>query len=86
MELIAAILLAGPLGYFARSRRQGLMLYLIAWAIVFPIQTVVVYTDTDPAGNDWQYWAVNAAILAFGIGLNHLGARFAARRRLAYRP
>jgi hypothetical protein len=87
MELIAAILLAGPLGYFARSSRQGLVLYLIAWAVIFPVQTVVVYTDTDPSGNDWQYWVFNVVILAFGIALNRFGARLAGRRRrLAYRP
>ena len=81
MELIAAALLAFPLGFFARSRRQGLVLYLIAWAIIFPVQTVVVWSDTDPSGNDWQYFAVNAVILAAGIGLNRLGWTVARRRR-----
>jgi hypothetical protein len=81
MELIAAIVLAGPLGYLARTPRQGLVLYLLAWAIIFPVQTVAVYADTEPAGNDWQYFVVNAFILAFGLGLNRLGARLAARRR-----
>jgi hypothetical protein len=78
MELIAAILLAGPLGYFAR---RGLTLYLIAWAIIFPVQTVVVYADTDPSGNDWLYWLFNALILALGIGLNRLGRHLRVRRR-----
>ena len=73
MELIAAVLLAGPLGYFARTRKQGLVLYLIVWAVIFPVQTVVVYSDTDPSGNDWLYWVFNALILAFGLGLNRLG-------------
>ena len=41
----------------ARTARQGLMLYLAAWAVIFPVQTVVVYLDTDPHGNDWMYWA-----------------------------
>ena len=66
MELIAAVLLAGPLGYFTR---HGLRNYLIAWAIVFPVQTVVVWSDATE-GSAWPYFAVNAAILAFGIGLN----------------
>jgi hypothetical protein len=57
------------------------VLYLLAWAIIFPVQTVAVYADTEPAGNDWQYFVVNAFILAFGLGLNRLGARLAARRR-----
>jgi hypothetical protein len=66
MELIAAVLIAGPLGYFTR---HGLRNYLIAWAIIFPVQSVVVWsTATD--GSTWPYFAVNAGILAFGIGLN----------------
>jgi hypothetical protein len=81
MELIAAILLAGPLGYLSRSARRGLVLYLIAWAVIFPVQTVVVYADTDPSGNDWLYWLFNAFILAGGIGLNRLGHHLGRRRR-----
>jgi hypothetical protein len=81
MELITAVVTAGPLGYFSRSRRRGLLLYLLAWAIVFPVQTIVVLSDTDPAGNDWQYWAVNAIILTTGIGLNQLGHRLSEARR-----
>ena len=72
MELIAAILLAGPLGYFARSSRSGLVLYLIAWAIIFPIQTVVVSND---GGLDLLYWVFNALILGLGVGLNRFGRR-----------
>ena len=72
MELIAAVLLAGPLGYFTR---HGLRNYLIPWAIVFPLQTIEVH----PAG-DWAYWPVNALILAFGIGLNRLGHVLRAKR------
>jgi len=79
MELIAAVLLAGPLGYFARSSRSGLVLYLIAWAIIFPIQTVVVF---DAGGQDPSYWVVNALIFGLGIGLN----RFGRRRRQARAP
>ena len=77
MELIAAILLAGPLGYLSRTARRGLVLYLIAWAVIFPIQTVVVFAD---GGNDPLYWVFNALILAFGIGLNRLGHRLRHRR------
>jgi hypothetical protein len=69
MELIAAVALAGPLGYFTR---HGLRNYLIAWAIVFPLQTVVVYHEATD-GSTWPYFAVNAAILALGIGLNRAG-------------
>jgi hypothetical protein len=78
MELILAILLAGPAGYFLRSYRRGLTVYLVAWTIVLPIQTIVVYSQGD---GGWQYWPVNAAILAAGIGLNRLGCRLGRRRR-----
>jgi len=72
MELIAAIVLAGPLGYFARSSRSGLVLYLIAWAVIFPVQTVVVAGD----GNlEFSYWVFNALILGLGVGLNRYGRR-----------
>ena len=83
MELIAAVLFAGPLGYFAKSRKQGLMLYLMLWAVLLPIQTIVVFNAQD---GDWMYWAVNAFILAVGIGLNRLGAKLSERRRPRERP
>ena len=73
MELIAAVLLAGPLGYFAR---RGLRYYLIAWAVIFPVQTVVVFGEGDGA---WSYWVINAVILALGIGLNRIGHRLASK-------
>lgn len=79
MELIAAILFAAPLGYFCRTRRLGLGLYLLVWAIVFPIQTVGVH-ESNPDDIEPLYFVINAVILAVGIGLNRLGARFAARR------
>jgi hypothetical protein len=76
MELILAIAGAGPMGFFAS---RGLALYLAAWAIVFPVQTVVVFSDGH---GEFSYWVVNAAILAGGVGLNRLGARLR-RQRLA---
>jgi hypothetical protein len=79
MELITAILLAGPLGYFA-PRRLGLVLYLLVWAIVLPIQTLVVHSE-NPDDINVAYPLVNAAILAAGITLNRLGAAARARRR-----
>jgi hypothetical protein len=80
MELIAAIVLAGPLGFFAR--RWGLGLYVLAWVLILPIQTIQVH-DADPDDINWQYVVVNAAILAFGVGLNRVGAGLAARRARA---
>ena len=72
MELIAAILLAGPLGFYARSSRAGLALYLVVWAIIFPIQTVAI---SQEEGLEVSYWVINALILGMGIGLNRFGRR-----------
>ncbi len=82
MELIAALLIAGPLGYFAHTRRQGLLAYLGLWATIFPIQTIVVFHESGD-DNNAMYWVVNAVILTFGIGMNTLGLRLRARRGLA---
>jgi hypothetical protein len=80
MELLAAILLAGPLGYLTPDRRRGLVLYLLVWAIILPIQTVAVH-NTDPDDINWQYPVVNAVIVAAGVALNQLGAAVRVRRR-----
>lgn len=80
MELILAVLGAGPIGYFTPTRRMGLTVYLIAWAVVFPIQTVVVYSMGDDGG-DVLYWVFNALILCLGIGLNRLGSVLGERKR-----
>jgi hypothetical protein len=81
MELIAAIVLAGPLGYLARTRRRGLALYLVAWAVIFPIQTIVVHSE-NPDDIVVAYFVFNALILAGGIALNRLGALLRRRRAL----
>jgi hypothetical protein len=87
MELIAAVLVAGPLGYFVqtRTRVRGIATYLVLWAVIFPIQTAVVHAenadDIEP-----MYFIVNALILAGGIGLNTLGARLRERRRRTVSP
>jgi hypothetical protein len=87
MELIAAILVAGPLGYFVQSRTRvrGIAIYLVLWAVIFPIQTAVVHAenadDIEPT-----YFIVNALILAGGIGLNTVGARLRERRRRTVSP
>jgi hypothetical protein len=79
MELILAVLVAGPLGWFVHDRRRSLAVYLCLWAVVFPVQCVVVHAEGDL---DPSYWPLNAVILAGGICLNHLGARLRTRRRL----
>ena len=80
MELILAILAAGPAGYLTESRKRGLVVYLALWAIVFPIQTVVAYAISDD-GSDALYWVSNALILCLGVGLNLLGSVLGERRR-----
>jgi hypothetical protein len=81
MELITAILIAGPLGYLVqlRTRLRSLCVYLALWAVIFPIQTAVVHAEN---ADDIQpmYFVVNALILVAGIGLNTLGARLRRRR------
>ncbi len=77
MELINAVLIAGPLGFRIRDRRGSLGLWLGIWAVVFPIQTIVVSNDS---GLDALYWVFNAGILALGIVLNIAGSRLRARR------
>jgi peptidoglycan/LPS O-acetylase OafA/YrhL len=79
MELIGAILIAGPLGYFVRPRTRALVAYLAIWAIIFPIQTVVVHSE-NPDDIQPLYFVFNALILGLGIGLNSLGARLRSRR------
>ena len=77
MELAVAVAIAGPLGYFAGKR--ALAIYLVLWAVIFPIQTIVVHSEN---ANDINvlYLVFNAVILAFGIGTNRLGARLRPRR------
>jgi peptidoglycan/LPS O-acetylase OafA/YrhL len=71
VELIAAVVIAGPLGY--ALGRRGLAVYLALWAIVFPIQTIVVHSE-NPDDIVVAYFVINGLILALGIGLNRLGA------------
>jgi hypothetical protein len=80
VELILAILVAGPAGYLTATRRRGVGIYLVAWAVVFPIQTYVVFSSDD-SGNDALYWVFNALILAGGLALNQLGSMLRRRRR-----
>jgi len=83
MELIAALLSAGPLGYLIRDRRGALVAYLVVWAIVFPIQTVVVHSE-NPDDIVASYFVINALILGLGVGLNRLGA-WLRERKLGHR-
>lgn len=77
MELVLAVLVAGPLGYFLRDGSRALRVYLAAWAVVFPVQTVVVHAtgDLEPL-----YFLFNLPILGLGVGLNRVGHRLAGRR------
>ena len=80
MELILAILGAGPIGYFVASRRRALLTYLCLWAALFPVQTIVVFSENGSDDNA-MYWVFNALILGAGIGLNRCGVLLAERRR-----
>ena len=80
MELILAILGAGPIGFFSPTRRRALTVYLCLWAVVFPVQTIVVFSESGSDDNA-MYWVFNALILGLGIGLNRCGALLAERRR-----
>jgi hypothetical protein len=77
MVQIATLLLAGPLGFFCRSRKKGLVIWLVAVAVLLPIQTILVLPDDD---EPVAYLLVQVLTLAVGIGLNALGARLRARR------
>jgi hypothetical protein len=78
MELIAAVLIAGPLGYFFSPRKRALVAYLVVWAVIFPIQSAVVGITDD---FDVLYFVFNALILCLGLGLNRYGSVLAERRR-----
>jgi hypothetical protein len=80
MELILAIIGAGPIGWFSPTLRRALTIYLCLWAVVFPIQTIVVFSESGSDDNA-MYWVFNALILGAGIGLNRLGTVLAERRR-----
>ena len=80
MELILAVLVSGPVGFFVAPRRRALLVYLGLWAVVFPIQTVVVFSE-DGSDKNVFYFLVNALILCGGIALNRGGALLAERRR-----
>ena len=79
---MAAVLVAGPLGYFCATRRRGLGLYLLVWAVIFPFQTIVVQR-ANPDDINVLYFVLNAVILGVGIALNRLGARLRPRRARA---
>lgn len=80
MELILAVVGAGPIGYFTKTRKQGLVTYLVLWAIVFPIQTFVVHSE-NADDISVLYVVFNALILSLGLGLNRLGSVLRERRR-----
>ena len=79
MELITAIAIAGPLGFFIRPAQRARLFYLLLWVVVFPIQTIVVFSESGSDNNAF-YWVVNALILTLGLTLNAAGARLRARR------
>jgi len=79
MELIPAILVAGPAGYFTETHKRGLIIFLALWAIVFPVQTVVVHSE-NPDDIEVLYFVFNALILCLGVGLTRLGSVLGERK------
>ncbi|MEA2171206.1 MAG: hypothetical protein QOF76_4506 [Solirubrobacteraceae bacterium] len=77
MELILAIVAAGPIGWFAPDLATARRRYLLLWVAVFPLQTVVVILtdDIDPL-----YFVLNVPILLLGLTANTCG-QYLARRR-----
>jgi hypothetical protein len=84
MELILALLVPGPLGYLMPDRRVGLAAYLAAWAVVLPVQTILVHSE-NPDDLNWQHPLVQVVIVSLGLGLNHVGRTFRERRLAAAR-
>ena len=85
MELIFAILGAGPIGYLTKTVKQGVIVYVGLWAVVFLIQTVVVHSENaDDIGI--LYFVINAVMLCVGLGLNRLGSVMRDRRQWRPRP
>jgi hypothetical protein len=82
MELIVAILVAGPLGHLTTRPRTGVTTYLAIWALVLPLQTFVVHSQNSDDLN-WQYVAVQVLVLAFGLGMNRLGRALRHHRRVS---
>jgi hypothetical protein len=80
MELILANRRRRPNRLLRETRKRGLLVYLALWAIVFPVQTVVVYS-MDGSDGEILYWIFNALILCVGLGLNRLGSVLGERRR-----
>jgi hypothetical protein len=78
MVQIAALLFAAPLGYFCKTRRQGLAFYGLLTAVLLPIQTLWILSDS-PDDVNVGYWVIQVLTLAVGLGLNALCARLRER-------
>lgn len=66
------MLIAGGIGFFTETRKQGIDVYLALWAIVFPIQTIVAFSESSDD--------INALIPCLGICFNRLGLSLRERR------
>ncbi len=91
MELIAALLVAFPLGYFIRQRLAAYLAYVAAHSFIFTFQTTALTREwvggstqafpKEPDAIPWAYGLVNLAIYGLGFGLVTLGGIVATRRR-----
>jgi peptidoglycan/LPS O-acetylase OafA/YrhL len=85
MNLIAMLVLGFPVGALVARRRWAYLVVVVVFLVILPIQTIQVHND-NPADINWMYPVVNAVILAGGLGLVTLGARWRNRRRARGAP
>lgn len=91
MELIVAVLVPFPLGFFVRNRMAAYLAYVAVYSFTFTYQTMELLREwvrgddaafpRDAASPAWQYALVNLVIYAAGIGLVTLGHTVRNRRR-----
>jgi cytochrome c biogenesis factor len=91
MELLVALLVPFPLGYFIRNRMAAYLAYVAVHSFVFTFQSTSLVREwvggdysafaKDPATAPWPYGLVNLAIYAAGLGLVALGSKVGATRR-----
>lgn len=81
MTLLTAIIGGVVCGYIFGMRRRAGIVWLAVWAVVLPIQTLLL-VDPDNRG-DWSYWPVQGAILLVAMVMIWLGARARQARLLS---
>jgi 4-hydroxybenzoate polyprenyltransferase len=72
--------LAFPLGWLTGARRRAMLATGLVFAVIFPIQTIVVRND-NPHDFNPAYFVVNTLILTIGMALTIGGSAIASRRK-----